>query len=276
MTKSVSFGSLPPYSIADPAGQQLQEVEDLCASIQRLRGTTSYIGFSLDVDKKLRGGYVIDAAEKVAPPPAPVTLEDLLDRRPIVNGRPTKLSKKERYNLALTLASSVLYLNSTPWLKNEWATKDILFHQASTPSDSIDIEHPYVAPISTETVDQVSVKPKAFRPPNKNSALLALAIALLELYFGMTVEKYQQIEYGSCDPTIYQNPVLLFGMALQWAEEAQEDLSAAFLSAVRHCLHCFGEPVYTLKDTAFLHAAAEGIVLPLQEELYQFLGKTAV
>jgi hypothetical protein len=277
MTKSVSFSSPPPYSITDPvddSSQSLQEIKDLCASIQQFRAITSCIGFSLDAKKKLRGAYAVDAVEKLAPLSNLVTLEDLLDRRPTINGRRAKLSKKERYSLALTLASSVLYLNSTPWLTNQWATRDILFHQTSAASQLIDIQHPYVAPTPTESVDNLSVKPKVPSFQNKNTVLLALAIALLELYFGTTAEKYQETEHGACDPALHQNSWMLCAMAHRWAEESQEDLSAAFLSAVRHCLRCFSDPGVSLQNSEFLQAAAEGIVLPLQEELSQFLGKT--
>jgi hypothetical protein len=278
MVKSVSFSSPPPYSISDPKidpSQSLQEVTDICASISQVQSTASRIGLSLDAKKKLRGVYTIDKPEKTIPTSETVTLEDLLDRRPTVNGRRVKLSKKERYSLALTLASSVLYLNSTPWLINQWTARDIQFHQTVTTTTFIDVEHPYLAPAPADSVDDPAVKKKALSFQNKNTVLVALAVALLELYFGTTVGRYQEAEHGACNPAVHQNSVLLWAMAHQWAEESQDELSAAFLSAVRHCLRCFSEVGVSLQDSEFLQAAAEGIVLPLQEELYQFLGKSA-
>lgn len=279
MSKSVSFSSPPPYSVSDPVSSpspSLQEVTDICASIRQVQSTASRIGLSLDAKKTLRGVYTIHTTEKVKPDSEAVTLRDLLDRRPTVNGRCIKLSKKERYSLALTLASSVLYLNSTPWLTNQWATKDIHFHQTVAATSCIDFEHPYLAPTSADAVDDLSNKTKALSFQNKNTVLLALAVALLELYFGTTAEKYQETEHGSCNPALHQNSWLLCAMAHQWAEESQDELSAAFLSAVRHCLRCFSDPGASLQDSDFLQAAAEGIVLPLQEELHQFLGKTMI
>ena len=86
-------------------------------------------------------------------------------------------------------------------------------------------------------------------------------------------------------------------MAYEWAEEEQENLSAAFSGAVSksiyplfydavghalianlrldHCLRCFNDPSANLQDAEFLQAAVECIVLPLQEELHQFLGKSS-
>jgi len=281
MAKSVSFGTPPPYAVVDPIANPaspLQEVKDLCSAIQLLK-SSPVIGFSLDSKRILRGGYSIDDGQTPTPASNVVTLEDLLDRPPVVGGKRAKLSKKERYSLALTLASSVLYLNATPWLTDQWAAKDIFFHQnaATQPTNtghSIDIAHPYVAPAAVERGSQVQTgqQPRGFH--NKNTVLLALAIALLELYFGTTAAKYQEAEHGAAsDPSWHRNPWLLCSMIHTWAEEAQDDLSAAFLSAIRHCLRCFSDPGASLQDAEFLQAAVESIVLPLQEELFQFLGK---
>ncbi|KAH7348034.1 hypothetical protein BKA66DRAFT_447496 [Pyrenochaeta sp. MPI-SDFR-AT-0127] len=278
MTKSVSFGTPPPYSVIDPAADcepVAQEVKDLCASIQQSYKSASRIGFSLGSNGKLRGAFPIDTKEVYGSASQLVTLEELLDRPPVINGRRSKLSKKERYSLALTLASSVVSLHSTPWLTDQWAAKDIFFHKTTTATRIIDIERPYVASalFGLSKGHSIPQKPRGFH--NKNTVLLALAISLLELYFGMTAEKYQESEHGTVDPSLHQNPWMLCSMVHNWAEESQEDLSAAFLSAIRHCLRCFSDPGASLQDTEFLQAAVEGIVLPLQEELYQFLGKTA-
>lgn len=198
----------------------------------------------------------------------------MLDRPPIIAGRRAKLSTKERYSLALTLASSVLYLNSTPWLTDQWAAKDVLFHQTTTSSRPVDIDRPHISPAVVELAKGLPNGQKSRGFSNKNTVLLALAIALLELYFGITAERYQLNEDGASDPSLHQNPWLLCSMAHRWAEDSQEDLSAAFSGAVRHCLRCFGDPGASLQDNDFLQAAVEGIVLPLQEELHQFLGSS--
>jgi hypothetical protein len=280
MSKSVSFSSPPPYSEDDPgtdlalssSSASRQEVKDLCASIKQIRA--SRLGFSLDSRNKLRGACSIDSTESHIPSAEVLTLEDLLDRPPVVDGRRAKLSKKERYSLALTLASSVLYLNSTPWLTDQWAAKDILFHCTAASARPVNIDRPHVAPVLVELPKTPNgQKTRGFH--NKNTVLLALAIALLELYFGTSAMKYQENELGATDPSLHKNPWMLCSMAHDWAEESQEDLSAAFLSAVRHCLRCFSDPGASLQDSEFLQAAVESIVLPLQEELHQFLGTGA-
>jgi hypothetical protein len=247
-------------------------VKDLCASIQQLYKRAPCIGFSFDTKSKLRGTYLVDvASEKGVAPSGFVTLEQLLTQPPVVNGRPAKLSKKERYNLALTLASSTLQLNDTPWFSNSWAAKDILFHRMYDGYRSVDIDHPYVAPSQLEKSNTVNRggHPRGFQ--NKNTVLLALAVALLELYFGVSVQKHHELEHEGGAFTA--NPWTLCALAYEWADQEQENLSAAFSTAVNHCLRCFSDPGASLKSADFLQAAVESIVLPLQDELYQFLGK---
>ncbi|KAF2474227.1 uncharacterized protein BDR25DRAFT_120151 [Lindgomyces ingoldianus] len=277
MAKTVSFGDKeppPPYSTGDPAiiAQTLQEVKDLCAAIQQLHKSCPCIGFSFDSERKLRGVYPIDAPVKKRTTSGDmITLDELLNHPPLVNGRPAKLSRKERYSLAVTLASSTLQLNSTPWFPDQWSKKDIVFPR--TVSHIVDTEHPYVVPRLPGLSKDSMPTPKRRGFQNKNTVLLALAIALLELYFGISAEKRQEAELGAIEGA--SNPWTLCAMAYEWTESEQENLSAAFLSAVTHCLRCFSDPGASLQDPDFLQAAVEGIVLPLQDELWQFLGKTA-
>ncbi|CAI6333356.1 unnamed protein product [Periconia digitata] len=278
MTKSVSFGDKPPppYSPDDPEIAKpplMEEVRDLCASIQGLYKTAPCIGFSFDTKSKLRGAYPV---QKVSTEPTAtgfVSLEELLNKPPMVNGRPAKLSKKERYSLALTLASSTLQLNATPWLpSSQWGTKDIVFHRTGNGPRLLDIDRPYISPTDAVKALTNCTGPKTRGFKNKNTVLLALAVALLELYFGISAEKHCELEQADGNPT--SNPWTLCAMAYEWADEEQENLSAAFSTAVNHCLKCFSDPSASLSDPDFLQAAVECIVLPLQDELYQFLGKS--
>ncbi|RMZ73220.1 Intracellular serine protease [Pyrenophora seminiperda CCB06] len=279
LTKNVSFGSLPPYAVHDPASGALplhqEVVNDLCASIRQLGDQASTIGFSLDSNNKLRGAYPIDATESYVPTTESVSLENLLEHPPLVNGRRSKLSMKERYSLALTLASSVLYLNSTPWLASEWTARDILFHRTSNTLRPIDTERPYLSPMIDECSKDGSGSPNT--GTSNNNVLIALAVSLLELYFGTTVEKYRalEIEDDVADQPANRDPLKLSLLAFTWMYNESGNLSAAFRNAVRHCIHGFAEHDASLQDAEFLQAAVENIVLPLQEEFHHFLGKTA-
>ena len=109
----------------------------------------------------------------------------------------------------------------------------------------------------------------------KNNFLLALAVALLELYFGTTAEKYHQSEFENetGDASADQKYNLLT-LVHNWIQNEAGELSAAYQSAVSYCMKESVDPTVNLQDTNCLQAAVENIVLPLQEELNQFLGKT--
>jgi hypothetical protein len=276
MQRNVSFGSLPPYAVQDPANSpppSYQEVKDLCASIQQLYKTSPTIGFSLDSKSKLRGAYPVDTAEAHVPSTELISLSTLLERPPVINGRRSKLSRKERYSLALTLASSTLYLNSTPWLANEWTAQDVLFHRTSNATRPIDINRPYLA---SSIIDRSEKGVKGFKQgAAKDNPLLALAVALLELYFGTTVGKHQEseLEDGVADGSADQKYDLLASV-YTWVKSEAGELSAAYQNAISYCMKGCIDPFASLQDADYLQAAVENIVLPLQEELNQFLGKT--
>jgi hypothetical protein len=277
MAKSVSFGQNPPppYSVVaestETVAQTLIEVKDLCASIQKMHKSSPFLGLSFNSKSNLlRGVYPVDSRPEKQVPKEVVTLDDLFNHPPLVNGRPAKLSKKERYALAVTLASSTLQLASTPWFPDQWSARDICFHRTSTTPRLVDVNHPYV---TSQLIETSQSNPKSRQFKNKNTILLALAVALLELYFGVSTEKHQGDEHEAGDAS--KNIWSLCAMAYEWAESEQENLSAAFSTAVGHCLRCFSDPGASLEDPEFLQAAVESIVLPLQDELLQFLGKTA-
>jgi hypothetical protein len=92
----------------------------------------------------------------------------------------------------------------------------------------VDVDRPYVVPKAEVLATLANGRPKrSFQ--NKNTVLLALAIALLELYFGVSVENHRDLEK---QPPGTFNPWMLCAMAYEWADEEQENLSAAFSGAV--------------------------------------------
>ncbi|KAI4667779.1 uncharacterized protein J4E88_010029 [Alternaria novae-zelandiae] len=275
MGRNASFQSLPPYTEADPANNILptyEEVKDLCASIQQVHKSSSTIGFSLDSKQKLRGAYVVDTREAHIPSAELVSLGTLLERPPLVNGRRSKLSRKDRFSLALTLASSALYLNSTPWLHHDWTARDVLFHRTTDATRPVDLSRPYLSPTVIEGPNN------GLKGPNKmdfqNSFLLALAVALLELHCGTTAERYEELELQS-DTTDAPNHQSMRRLLLvhSWMQNEAGDLSAAYQGAITHCMKEYINPNASLQNADCLQAAVENIVIPLQEELDQFLGK---
>ncbi|KAL1619921.1 hypothetical protein SLS56_009938 [Neofusicoccum ribis] len=267
--RSVSFSPTTPPPSPKPSHSPLRansetphykEVKDLCSVVQTFdNGEKNCIGFSME-NGKLRGAYTVPLnGLRFSRKAETVTLEDLLK-----DSGKTRLSKKERYTLAVTVASSVLQLHSSPWISDQWTKQDIMFYQTVSQHRSIDVDHPHVAP--KLITPSAGTNPKGFS--SKNATLLALGITLLELYFGTPCEQHmpENLYMG------HDKSLAMLCTAHQWYESEQEDLSAAFQNAIAHCLRCFADPSGSLQDSDFLQAAIEQIVLPLQDELSQFLG----
>lgn len=266
--RRISFSPTPPYSSRSPHSpsrtksedSHYKEVKDLCSIVRGFENNEKEcIGFSME-DGRLRGAYpiVLDGL-RFSRKADTVTLEDLLR-----DSEKMKLRKKDRYTLAVTVASSILQLHASPWISEQWSKRDIMFYQTLSSHHSIDTDHPLVTQKFVH--DNATSGGKGFN--SKNATLLSLGIILLELYFGKTCE--QQMPAN-----LYMGPeksLTMLCTAHQWYESEQEDLSAAFQGAIAHCLRCFADPSGSLQDADFLQAAIEQILLPLQDELSQFLG----
>ncbi|KAL1626536.1 hypothetical protein SLS54_002698 [Diplodia seriata] len=253
-------GTIFTVSFMDNESSHFKEVKDLCYEMQSFEdGGKTCIGFSME-NGRLRGAYPVPLnGLRYSRMAETVTLEDILK-----DGAKIRLSKKDRYSLAVTVASSILQLHASPWIGDNWSKRDIMFYHTISSHRSIDIENPHVSQKLMPLPG--SVQPIGFS--SKNTTLLALGIILLELYFGKPCE--QQMPEN-----LYMGPdksLALLCTAHRWYETDQEDLSAAFQSAIAHCLRCFADPSGSLQDSDFLQAAMEQIVLPLQDELCQFLG----
>ena len=146
-----------------------------------------------------------------------ITLANLL------NG--STLTRRQRYSLALTLASSYLQLSSTPWLTGPLRNDDILFLHDKTNEDSTLLDRPYIC--------------RDFSPrttAGSDRALSTLGIRLLELCFGTAIECHkirQQLPAGDDTST----PMLDYAAALQWSRAVSEEAGPEFAEAIEWCLH---------------------------------------
>ncbi|KAF3195663.1 hypothetical protein TWF225_000059 [Orbilia oligospora] len=176
---TVTVNSIPTPPYQDPS--QLQIVTDLCSILQNPRHPC--IGFCLDSDGHLRGSY--NAQREFASTEGETTLQDILTKQP------GSLSLQERYNLSITLTSSMLQLSHTPWLQEGWSKADIIFLNAkggrSMPRTKVDIQRPY---LTREHKQIATLARKSSGEPNDSSKVLALGIMLLEIWYGLPIEKF--------------------------------------------------------------------------------------
>jgi hypothetical protein len=254
------------------------EVDDVCSVIKRASRSASRMGFFLDSQGKLRGIYPV-IEEPKNPFEGTVSLSELLQASSTAKGakKIQKLSRKDRYSLAVTLASSTLQLCSTPWLPStdqRLSASDIVFVRTGRPDKPFDLEHPYLKQ-SQKALPASEARPQqlVFCSPD-NATLLSLALMLLELYFNEPYETYLSSTDSDLPSASVPNVFASLAIAQQWVTSERENLSAAFLGAISHCLRSFADPRSSLQDSVFLQTAVEEIVVPLQVELWSFLGVT--
>jgi hypothetical protein len=143
-----------------------------------------------------------------------------------------KLSRRQRYHIALTLASSHLQLDKTPWLESGWSKDDILFVPSPTDPEHIKLDQPFIAR------DFVSTKKRG--SPTANNSCPNLGIMLLELCFNSPFES-QSYRKKHISPDGQSNPYLDLAAALEWCNsEAAEEAGPDFENAVKWCLSQFG------------------------------------
>jgi hypothetical protein len=137
------------------------------------------------------------------------------------------LTRRQRYLIALTLASSHLQLHSTPWISSQWSKKDILFLRDSNNPDKILLDQPYISRNFAPT-------PAVSDNPIDDQSLSNLDIMLLELCFGTALEDHeirQKYPTGSTP-----NPFLDIAAALEWSPRAVEEAGPEFADAIMWCL----------------------------------------
>lgn len=241
---------------------QLQIVTDLCSILQSPRHPC--IGFCLDSDGHLRGAY--DAQRSVPCVDVGVSLEDILMERP------GTLSPQERYDLSITLTSSLLQLSHTPWLPETWNKADIIFFRAKDGTAltriAVDVRHPYLTREHRRTTTTVR---RSSGELNDSSKVVALGIMLLEICYGLPIEKLLRPE--DLGPNNCATEISHLHAARRWlmGKEGNGEFSFAFVKAISYCLQCFMNPLANLSDQAFSTTIKEHVLAPLEEEMDMLL-----
>jgi hypothetical protein len=136
----------------DSLPDALPEIQDLCSTFKDWKELPQKECLGFIVDEKYMRYHIY-----------PIVRQDIVQVRveqPIslynrltTQSRKSRLTRKERLQLALTLASSVLQLHKTPWLSDCWGKNDILFLEGSSgpyvsksflPTDNVPLQDMYV------------------------------------------------------------------------------------------------------------------------------------
>lgn len=247
-------------------------INDICGTICYSTTIAQNIGFFVD-EKLPSHQYSIRSVDQLGAITRSKSLESILCvSQSNVPGQ--ILSWRDRLTIAVTLASSVLQLDGTPWLSNYWRSADIFFlptKESNPMTLPIDLMHPYLSrTISSEeaSIHKNGEEKKTPVPYIRNDILFALGITLVELCFGKTVSELritQDIDSTEVATNFKTVSRLMYYVYLERGDR--------YGDVVRRCLECpFDIRQKTFENEQFQNAVFDSIVIPLWQQLEDFSG----
>jgi len=162
-----------------PEPVQILEIKDFCSIIQSQNFNTQCLGFLSDGERM----------HDVLPCPSDegetyISLSDILSKQDSA-----RLSAQKRFKLASVLASSLLQLQTTPWLIDNFEKRNIFFY---CHGQDIYLDHPYVRHSFTTSSPVCNLSSPSQSEHEIRLAARAsldnLGILLLELCSGQPIE----------------------------------------------------------------------------------------
>lgn len=224
-TKGVTWLVPDPQAlIRNVHGVSPIEITDLCTAIATTKTSSSCIGFLQDSEHRYNVYSAADPQAKHISSES-VTLASLLNKSSDI-----VLTRRQRYSIALAIASSYLQLHASPWLESRWSKNDILFRHSG--NNSILLDQPHVIH------EMCRSSAPAIQPSHrlKDRCIPTLGIMLLELCFGVALEDHH-IRQNYLTRDGRSNPALDLAAAMQWCDEfANEEAGQEFADAIDWCL----------------------------------------
>ncbi|RDI76572.1 Nucleoporin [Venturia inaequalis] len=229
---SVTWGSdsTPTMSnsstLFEPAGEEL---DNLCGKIASFKNIdTSCLGVLKDEEHDYTLFPLLQEQRSHTEQQEMISLGSILRKE-----HKFKLSRRQRYHIALTLASSHLQLHKTAWLESGWSKDEILFLPDPLNSEQVSLDQPFIA-------RDFAISGEKRGPPTADNSCSNLGIMLLELCFNSPFES-QSYRKKYIPPDGQSNPYLDLAAALEWCNsEAAEEAGPDFEGAVKWCLSQFG------------------------------------
>ena len=232
-------------------------ISNLCYTFQQAKDTNACLGFL--VDKRWRHHIYSISRPIAAPRQESITLKDILCRSKRAELDALELTNRDKLQLAYTLASTVLQLQSTPWLDRQWGLQDILIVPGTGTSLA---EQAYVAKSFLSCTQKQllhPLRPHSHNPFIQNETIFALGVVLLELSFGRPLRDYgDEEELKNPD---YADALIARRLGIQVARREGD----RYGDAVRRCVEGkFDVREADLGNKDYRQAVFQKVVKPLE------------
>ena len=263
----------PATSTPSTPQKDLEEIIDLCASIQRLRAMQCEmcLGYLLDASNARRHGLfwprkrLVDNSSFDS-----FSLGTVLGEGAQQSG--VKLSVADSRRLALSLALGTLRLHDTPWMGKRWDRNDITLLKQN---GKILAEHPFVSSNLHATTGSSHKRLSSLTSCAgvRNETLFALGVVLIELCLEKPFDQLYAPEDLGTDGNKHAASDLL--TATRLLDEVYDRAGGKYGDAVRRCILCeFDHRKPSLDDDSFCKTVYDNVVVVLEEDVRQFFSRS--
>ncbi|KUJ19144.1 uncharacterized protein LY89DRAFT_683078 [Mollisia scopiformis] len=252
----VSFPDTP--SVPEETSAEV-EIGDLCSTLRDLDPKATKLGYLSDHEKRMHEitcltEAVIDSANLDL-----ISLEELLAKDGHI-----RLTRQKRYKVACILASSLLQLETTPWLRGSLDKEKILFYHNGT---EVMVDQPYLSHSFPSTKathcpsGETTTETQNINSPR--ASLSSLGILLLELCWGQTIESQTNLrnKHLSSDGKAIGGTDYL--TAIDWLDTVDEE-EPRMGPIIKWCIFCLYEGKPNWADSNFTQAVYTNVVRPLE------------
>jgi hypothetical protein len=223
---------------SEPKASPGSLIPDLCTTLREPRTGTS-LGYFVGKNQNRLELLAVDRNTSDINDGEKITLEQILKRELV---KPYQFSTEKRANLATILASSLLQLQDTNWLKDKWTRKDIFFKKKD---GNVLFDQPYlsgsfVSSKSTSRNTQPNTQPTSSEIStfNLKSSLECLGIILVELCFNEPIETHEgKVRLRPVDSSAESNHEFCLAIARAWTWQEIRAQDPLFSDPINSCFN---------------------------------------
>ncbi|KAL8883512.1 MAG: hypothetical protein Q9192_007127, partial [Flavoplaca navasiana] len=266
-TLDTSGSGIAGYRARIPTERNPKYIQEFCSALCATNKHIREIGLLLDEMDDRQEHRIYRSNTELGSQTSSKSLEDLL--KATEHSDAERLSRRDRLEIAVILASSVLQLDGTSWLKNGWSSSDICFHHRDGKRSQY--SQPYLSwqrCCNAQPACPITSLGAVGNHMIRHEILLALGLTLVELCFGRTLTEMRKPEDINADGTTSR-----LATAARLHGRVYDEMGIAYGDAVRRCLfQLFDVRELNLEIEEVQQKVYDDVVRPLMDDLNNFNG----